>query len=299
MQTKIIAAICVLIIVGSLCGWVIYDATRERLILATTTSTYDTGLLGYLVPIFEVRHHTRVDVVSLGTGQALDTARRGDADVVLVHSKAAEETFVKEGYGVHRVGVMYNDFIVLGPTSDPAGVKGTNDVVSAFKKIYSAGVQGKATFISRGDNSGTHLKEKSIWAAASLSPSGNWYVSAGQGMGETLTMADEKRAYTLSDRGTWLSYKASLNLQIVVEGDTSLLNPYAAILVNPEKNPNVRYKTALAFVKFLVSQEGQDAIKKFEKGGTSLFTPIARDYSRAKNLGFPTQQQEIAWYDTQ
>lgn len=298
-RAKILAIVCAAIVICSVGVWTLWDATRERLILATTTSTADTGLLGYLIPIFESRHHARVDIIAVGTGQALDTARRGDADVVLVHSKTAEELFVSEGYGVHRVGVMYNDFIIIGPQSDPAKVVGASDAVSAFKKIYDAGMEGKAVFVSRGDNSGTHTKEKSVWTAAKLRPSGSWYISAGQGMGETITMTNEKGAYTLADRGTWLAYKGNVNLQIVFEGTALLLNPYAAILVNPEKNPGVRYRIALSFVRYLVSQEGQEVIKKFEKGGTGLFTPIARDYPAAKALGFPNQQEEIAWYDAQ
>lgn len=273
--------------------------TRERLILATTTSTRDTGLLDYLIPRFESGRHVRVDVIALGTGQAIETAKRGDADLVLVHSKTAEEVFVNSGDGIHRVGVMYNDFVIVGPSTDPAGIKEINNATQVFKRIYDAGIQGKAVFISRGDNSGTHLKEKSIWTKLGVTLSGSWYLEAGKGMGDVLTMTSEKQGYTLADRGTWLSFKAKLNLQVMCEGDKLLLNPYALILVNPEKHPNVNYRMALAFIKFMIFPEGQQAIENFKVEDQTLFIPIARNYDRAKSLGFPNQEQEVAWYDSQ
>jgi len=275
----------------------------QYMILATTTSTYDSGLLDYLIPVFESKYNIQVRILSLGTGQAIEVAKRGDVDVVLVHAKALEEAFVNEGYGVHRVGVMYNDFIIIGPKNDPAGIKGMTDAAKAFRKIMEAGNQGRAIFISRADRSGTNAKELEIWANINMKPSNktySWYLEAGAGMGTILRMTNEKQAYTLTDRATWIAFKDQLNnLGVLVEKDTILLNPYGVIPVNPQKYPQRNYKVAVAFAKFLISEEGQRLIADFKKGDESLFFPIARDFGKAARLGFPNQAQEVAWYDTQ
>lgn len=276
---------------------------KQSLILSTTTSTYDSGLLDYLIPIFENRYNVKVSILSKGTGESIEIAKRGDADVVLVHSKTLEDAFVNEGYGVHRVGIMYNDFIIIGPTNDPAGIKGMTNATRAFSKIMEAGNQGKAVFISRADKSGTNTKELEIWGRISVKPADrtySWYLEAGAGMGTVLRMSNEKQAYSLTDRATWLSFKAQLtNLAVLVEKDNLLLNPYAVIPVNPEKYPQRNFKTAVTFAKFMVSEEGQKLIADFKKDGETLFFPISRDFSKANQLGFPNQTQEIAWYDSQ
>jgi len=276
---------------------------RQYLILATTTSTYDSGLLDYLIPIFESKYNTEVRVLPKGTGEAIEIAKRGDADVVLIHAKSLEETFVNQGYGVHRVGVMYNDFIIIGPTTDPAGIKGTTNATQAFAKIMQAGNQGKAIFISRADKSGTNLKELEIWARIGVNLSNrtqSWYLEAGAGMGTVLRMSNEKQAYSLTDRATWISFKDQLqNLAVLVEKDNILLNPYSVIPVNPEKYPQRNFKTAVTFAKFLVSEEGQKLIADFKKNGETLFFQMSRTFGKANQLGFPNQAEEIAWYDSQ
>jgi tungstate transport system substrate-binding protein len=255
-----------------------------ELVLATTTSTYDSGLLDAILPDFEQKYNVKVKVIAVGTGQALETGRRGDADVVLVHARAQEDQFVADGDGINRRDVMHNDFILVGPKNDPAGVKGDASVVDAFKKISAA----KAPFASRGDNSGTHTKEKSIWAAAAITPTAEsgWYLSLGQGMGETLNTANEKEAYTLTDRATWLSQMARLpNLAVMVGGeninenkDKTLLNPYGVIMVNPAKHPNVKADLAQKFSDWLTSSQTQEMISKYgvDKFGQSLFFPDAK-----------------------
>jgi|SRR5208282_3183859 len=277
----------------------------QTLVLATTTSTVDSGLLDYLLPVFERQYNVQVEVLSKGTGQALAIAAQGDADVVLVHSRTLELPFVAAGYGVHRVGVMYNDFVIIGPTNDPAGIATLKTATKAFSKIYQVAQQGPGNgviFISRADMSGTNTKELSIWAKIEVSPgneSDHWYIEAGAGMGTVLRMANDMKAYTLTDRGTWLTFKDQLtNLKILVQGDKTLLNPYAVIPVNPEKWPQRNYKMALIFAKFLISPEGQDLIGNYTKGGLQTFIPIARNYTAAAGLGFPDQPQEIAWYDS-
>lgn len=241
-----------------------------QLLLATTTSTYDSGLLSYLLPDFEAKHGVKVNVVAVGSGQAMEIGRRGDADVLLVHSRAAEEQFVAEGFGLERHDVMYNDYIILGPAADPAGIRGMKDAAAAFAKIAKA----RALFISRGDKSGTHVKELDIWKKANITPSGDWYLSLGQGMGETLTVAKEKGAYTLSDRGTYLSRTDDLGLEVLVEGDESLFNPYGVIVVNPGKWPQVNAELAKQFVEWLLSVEAQEKIAAFKhSSGLPLFFP--------------------------
>lgn len=263
---------------------------RERVILATTTSTYDSGLLDYLLPEFERESGIRVDVLSLGTGEAIATAGRGDADLVLVHSKGAEEKFLQEGGGTHRVGVMYNDFVVVGPKEDPTGIKGGRNATMAFRMIAEKG----GLFISRGDNSGTHAKEKQLWEKAEAKTKN--YLEVGSGMGDTLRIAGEKNAYTISDRATWISVREKSNLELLAEGDNSLLNPYGLLLTDPEKHPNVNYKGALKLAKFLLSERGQEKIGEFREGNEALFVPIARDFGLAKKTGFPEQEKEMDWY---
>ena len=245
---------------------------ERSLVLATTTSTYDSGLLDLIIPFFEKENNVKVRVIAVGTGQALALGARGDADLVLVHAPQKEEQFVADGFGVDRTYVMYNDFVVLGPPDDPAGIKGLGSVAEAFRRIAETG----STFASRGDESGTHTKEKLLWARAGIdSPEDkDWYMSLGQGMGGTLTTANEMRAYTLSDRGTYLA-RVKLDLVVLTEGDELLFNPYHVMIVNPEKFPNVQAELARLFVDFLLSEETRQAINEFgrDKYGQGLFTP--------------------------
>ncbi len=273
------------------------------MVLATTTSTYDSGLLDFILPVFEKQQNVKVSIISKGTGESIEIAKRGDADLVLVHSRKLEEQFVKDGYGVHRVGVMYNDFIIIGPIADPVGIAGGSNATFAFEQIAKAGTEGKAMFISRADRSGTNMLEVSIWDSIGLNPSNRsntWYVEAGAGMGAVLRMTNEKNAYTLTDRATWLSFRSQLTrLTVLVEKDRILLNPYALILVNPDKYPQRNFKTAVALVKFMISDEGQRLIESFRKEDEALFFPIARDFQLAHSLGFPNQEYEVEWYDSQ
>lgn len=254
----------------------------QSMILATTTSTYDSGILDYLLPKFEKDNNVKVKVVSVGTGQAIALGQRGDADVILVHDRAREDKFVADGYGVNRKDVMYNDFVIVGPERDPAGIKGTKEASKAFAGI----AQAKAAFVSRGDESGTHGKEKTIWNAAGVNPTPAmpWYLSAGQGMGETLTLANEKGAYTLADRGTFLSYKGKLSLTILVEGAQGLLNPYGVIAVNPQKFPKAKHDLALKLTEYLTSVDTQKRIAEYgkDKYGQSLFFPDSEKWKAAK-----------------
>ena len=298
-KPKSIVFIAITIITISAISWSVWDTNRERLILATTTSTYDSGLLDELVPKFANQYHIYVDIISVGTGQAIVTAQAGDADVILVHSKFAELEFVEGGYGYHRVGIMYNDFIIVGPSSDPANISGLNNVTEAYIRIKNTGSQGGCVFLSRGDNSGTHKKEKSIWTTTGIEPSGDWYQEIGQGMGTILQMANQKQAYTMTDRGTWLSWKSKMTLKILTENDIILLNPYGVIPVDPAKHPRVHYQLAITFVQFLISAETQQMIGNFKKESEILFKPIARNVTLSVNLGFPNQEQELSWYDSQ
>jgi len=251
---------------------------QQRLRVATTTSLYDTGLWGYLEPMFEETYGVEVDVLYAGTGIALEYGMRGDVDVITVHSKAREETFVSEGYGIERVPFAYNYFLVVGPESDPAGIKGMTPE-DAFKKLFDTGT---GSFISRGDDSGTHSKEKSIWKAAgyeyeAVQQAGNWYIEAGRGMGPTLLMAKEKQGYTLTDMGTYLTYKGDTGLVPIVDKGAILLNVYSVIAGNPEKNSNINAEMANNMVSFLVSPEIQKLIGKYgvKEYGMQLFTPCA------------------------
>lgn len=243
----------------------------ERLRLATTTSTENSGLLEELLPPFEEEHNVEVDVVAVGTGAALELGRNGDVDMVMVHAPGLEREFVEEGYGVERVGFMYNDFIILGPEDDPAGIAGMESVTEAMAQI----AESEATFISRGDNSGTHTKEKNIWAEAGVDPSGSWYREAGQGMGAVITLTNDQQAYTLADRGTYLAYRGDIDLQIAIEGDPLLFNPYAVIAVDPETHSHVKRDLAQELIDFVTSDEGQEIIGNYRVEGEQLFVPDA------------------------
>ncbi len=250
-------------------------AQDKYIVVASTTSTEQSGLFGFLLPIFQKKTGIQVRVVALGTGQALDLARRGDADVVLVHARSAEEKFLAEGHGVRRFDVMYNDFVLIGPKSDPAGISGGRDIVGALKKIKAA----KAPFVSRGDGSGTHIAELDLWKLAGIDiakEKGSWYRDTGQGMGPALNTASAMNAYILSDRGTWISFKNRGELAIAVEGDKRLFNQYGIMLVNPLKHPNVRKDLGQAFVDWVISPEGQKAIADYRIGGDQLFFPNAK-----------------------
>jgi tungstate transport system substrate-binding protein len=239
--------------------------------LASTTSTENSGLFAHILPIFHEETGIEVRVVAQGTGQALETARRGDADLVLVHARAQEEAFVAQGYGVRRFDVMYNDFVIVGPGDDPAGLRTAGDAVAALRAIAAA----EAHFASRGDDSGTHEAEMALWATAGATPGGTWYLSTGSGMGATLNIAAQVPAYALTDRGTWLSFANRGPLEIVFEGDPMLFNPYGIILVNPERHAHVKAAEAQAFIDWILADAGQAAIASFTIGGEPLFFPIA------------------------
>jgi tungstate transport system substrate-binding protein len=248
---------------------------QKYITVASTTSTEQSGLFKHMLPIFEKKSGIQVRVVALGTGQSLDMGKRGDADVVFVHAKALEEKFVAEGYGVKRFEVMYNDFVLVGPKSDPAKVGGTKDIVAALRKIKAA----QAPFASRGDKSGTHFAELQLWKAAGIDiakDKGPWYRDTGSGMGPTLNAAAGMNAYALTDRGTWLSFKNRGDLVISVEGDRRLFNQYGIILVNPAKHAHVKKAEGQAFIDWVVSADGQKAIAEYKIGGEQLFFPNAK-----------------------
>ncbi|MBP0114592.1 MULTISPECIES: substrate-binding domain-containing protein [Bradyrhizobium] len=264
-----------LVTIGAVLLWSTIAFAQDRTItVASTTSTEQSGLFGHLLPLFAKAEGISVKVVAVGTGQALDIGRRGDADVVFVHDRAAEDKFMSEGQGVKRFDVMYNDFVIVGPKSDPAKIAGSKDVTDALRKIAAA----KAPFISRGDKSGTHAAELRLWKEAGVDLStgkDNWYREIGQGMGPALNMASSSNAYLLSDRGTWLSFKNRGELAILTEGDKRLFNQYGVMLVNPEKHPNVKAKDGQAFIDWLISSKGQEAIAGYKVGGEQLFFPNA------------------------
>jgi tungstate transport system substrate-binding protein len=262
------------LVIGLLCGLNTYGhGADQRLVISSTTSTDNTGLFGVLNPPFEKMFDCRVDVIAQGTGKALKTGERGDSDIVFVHSRPAEDKFVEQGFGVNRRDVMYNDFIVIGPKEDPAGIKGSDDTAAALTKIAAM----KTDFVSRGDDSGTHKKERSLWKKAGITPQGQWYIEAGQGMGAVLQIANEKQAYTMSDRGTYLAYRSKIDLHILTEGDPLLFNPYGIIAVNPAKHPHVNYVLAMAYIGWVTCPEGQKIIREFgkDKFGQALFIPVA------------------------
>lgn len=251
-------------------------SAETRIRCASTTSTQNSGLFEYLLPIFEKKTGIKIDVVAVGTGAAIEIGKRGDADFVFVHAKEQELKAVEEGFFVDRHDVMYNDFVVIGPSNDPAKIKGIKSTVDAFKKISESGT----SFVSRGDKSGTNTKELSIWKKAAIDPAGKkWYLEVGQGMEKTQRIADEKRAYTLTDRGTWLATKDKdkLDMVVVLEGDPTLFNQYGVMAVNPEKFKTVKHKEAMQFVSWIISKEGQDTIAAFkDKNGNQLFIPNAK-----------------------
>ena len=260
-----------------LCLAAFASSAQEKFItVASTTSTEQSGLFGYLLPIYEQQTGVKVRVVALGTGQALDVGRRGDADVVFVHARAAEDKFLAEGHGVKRYPVMYNDFVLIGPKSDPAKIAGSKDILAAMKKVEAA----QAPFVSRGDRSGTHMAELDLWKAAGVDidkSKGPWYRDTGQGMGPALNTAASMGAYILADRGTWLAFKNRDDLDILVQGDKRLFNQYGVMLVNPEKHPNVKKDLGQQFIDWLVSPAGQKAIADYKIGGEQLFYPNAGD----------------------
>jgi len=261
----LVAIVCVLAVSPA-------PAQDKSIVVASTTSTQDSGLFGHILPLFKQKTGIVVKVVARGTGQALDTARRGDADVVFVHAREAEEKFIAEGFGAKRYSVMYNDFVIIGPKDDPASIKGSRNAAFALQTIKAKG----APFISRGDNSGTHIAEIKLWKDAGIDikkEAGPWYKSIGQGMGATLNVAAASGAYALSDRGTWISFKNKADLVIAVEGDKLLFNQYGVILVNPAKHPHVKKELGQQFIDWLISDEGQKAIADYKVNGEQVFWP--------------------------
>lgn len=252
------------------------EVEESSIILSTTTSTRDSGLLDYLLPIFTKKTGVDVKVVAVGTGQALQNGRDGEADILLVHAKASEEEFVEEGHGTERQDVMYNDFVLVGPSEDPAGLKENHpdNILEGLKRLSEE----QATFVSRGDDSGTHKKELGIWKSAEIEPAGEWYLEAGAGMGDVLKITDEKQAYTLTDRATYLSMKEDLDLDIIIEGDANLFNQYGIIPVDPNKNESINNDGAIEFMNWLLGEEAQNLIKDFgvEEYGEPLFVPNAK-----------------------
>ena len=250
-------------------------AEEKSILVQSTTSTANSGLYDYILPMFTAKTGIKVNVVAVGTGQAIKNAQNGDGDVLLVHAKASEEKFVAEGWGVERSDVMYNDFVIVGPAADPAGIAGSNDAVAAMKTIADK----KSLFASRGDNSGTHKKEVSLWKAAAVDTaanSGNWYRETGSGMGATLNTAVGMGAYALTDRATWISFKNKGDYKIVVEGDKGLFNQYGVILVNPAKHPQVKQAEGQAFIDWILGSEGQAAIASYKLNDQQLFFPNAK-----------------------
>ncbi|MCP4335409.1 MAG: extracellular solute-binding protein [Gammaproteobacteria bacterium] len=264
----------ILVVLASLLFTGATRADNSSFILQSTTSTANSGLYDYLLPMFRKKSGITVNVVAVGTGQAIRNAKNGDGDVLLVHAKAAEEKFVAGGYGVERFDVMYNDFIFVGPPADPAGVKDAKIAVEGLQKIAAAG----ALFASRGDNSGTYKKEMALWKSGAIDPkasSGKWYRETGSGMGATLNAAVGMGAYSMTDRGTWISFRNKGDYEIVLQGDPGLFNPYGIILINPNKHPRVKAEAGQAFIDWILSAEGQDAIAAYKLGGKQLFFPNA------------------------
>lgn len=271
----VIVFLAVFMLAALMCPSPIYASTavESTMTLATTTSTQDSGLLDTLIPAFEKEYNTRVKVVAVGSGQAMEMGRKGDADVLLVHSRKAEDQFVADGFGINRKDVMHNQFLIVGPKNDPAKIKGMTDATAAFKKIAAA----KCKFISRADKSGTNVKELDIWSKAKITPAGRWYIEAGQGMGDTLMMANEMNAYTLSDDATYLTWRNKTGLIQMVSGDKFLYNPYGVIAVNPAKYPSIHKNAANAFINFITGSKGQNMVAAYgvSRFGKALFTPDA------------------------
>jgi len=268
--------VTVIMAVTAMMPFSVVAADKNVIRLATTTSTENSGLLTYLLPKFEKTCVCKVLVVAVGTGKALKLGEDGNADAVLVHARSAEDAFIATGHGVDRRDVMYNDFVLIGPINDPAKIKGEKDIIKAMEKIALS----KSKFVSRGDESGTHIMEKSYWKAANIKPEeinkSRWYFSAGQGMGEVLAMSGEMRAYTLTDRGTYIAYRERIGLPILMEGDPPMYNPYGIIAVNPKKYPDANYKGATALINWITSKEGQQLIASFKVDGEQLFVPSAK-----------------------
>jgi len=301
-DNKIIFVIIVVAVVIIAAGLAIYyvnkPAAPPRLIIATTTSTVDTGLLDYLKPYFDSKFNANMTWLYLGTGQALEVASRGDADVLLVHDRVREDAFVSSGNGTLRTTVMYNDFVIIGPPSDPANARGTN-ATAAMIRIAQAGASGNATFVSRGDNSGTNALENRLWTKAGVTANGTWYVSTGSGMAPTIRVANEKGGYTISDRGSFYKLRstmnASLSLVILCENDTSLLNPYGIILLNSTKYPNIKSDLATDFLLFMVSKQGQSLIGNFTVDGQQLFFPL---YGNPESIGLPSENATVNYLNS-
>jgi tungstate transport system substrate-binding protein len=274
-RRKLVAVAVLLAVLASLGSYALLSSPEGTSItLASTTSTENSGLLGYLLPIFQDESGIRVRVVAVGTGQAMRMAMKGDADVILVHHRPSEEEFVNEGYGVERIDVMHNDFVIVGPASDPAGIKGMTDTAAALGRVRSS----RAVFVSRGDDSGTHKRELSLWEAMDLQSGDDdldWYRESGSGQGATLNVASEMDAYCLSDRASWVTFANKRSLELLVEGDPKLLNPYSVILVNPEKYPHIKAAEGQQFIDWLVSERGQQLIAAFRLEGQQLFFPDA------------------------
>lgn len=296
---KLLALIAIPLLLAISIYFQLAAAQKPVIKLATTTSVYDSGLLDAIIPMFEGKYGFRVMVIPVGSGQALEMARRGEADIVLVHSRDQELNFVESGFGIHRIGLMYNDFVIVGPADDPAGIHGLNDAAESFRRIAET----NSKFISRADGSGTHAMELSIWQSIGRSPRpgiDQWYIEANRGMGSLLRIADEVGAYTIVDRATWISYRDQMRrLTLLVECDPPLYNPYSIILVNPEKNPAVNYEGALKLAAFLVSKEGQEVIENFRRDGEVLFKPLAWEIELAERLGYENQAEELKWYLSQ
>jgi tungstate transport system substrate-binding protein len=274
LNRRLVFAVAAFLIAGPA---IAQDKSQDKsIVVASTTSTQDSGIFGHILPLFEAKTGIQVKVIAQGTGQALDTGRRGDADVVFVHARAAEEKFLSEGFGVKRFPVMYNDFVMVGPKTDPAGIAGTKDIVAALKALKAR----ELPFVSRGDRSGTHQAELALWKVAGIdiaNDKGPWYREIGQGMGATLNTAGAMGAYTISDRGTWISFKNKGDFIVAVEGDKRLFNQYGVMLVNPQKHPNVKRELGQQFIDWLISTEGQSAIADYKINGQQLFYPNAGD----------------------
>ena len=260
---------CIVLGLILLIGFSSVTRGQERLRLATTTSVQDSGLMPYLVPVFENKYRCKVDVIAVGSGQALKLASNGDVDMVIAHDPAAEKRFLSDGWGINHRTFMMNDFVILGPSSDPAQIRGMQSASQAFSKIQKS----NSTFISRGDESGTHKRELDLWQKAGVKPAGAWRLEIGQGMGAVLTMANEKQAYTICDRATWLTRKDQLNLKVLVEGDPDLINYYSAMQVNPSKFPSVKKELSAQMINWLCSSEGQKLIGDYKANGNRLFKP--------------------------
>lgn len=257
--------------VGALMMFASNSSALEVLRMSTTTSTENSGLLAVLNPVFETQHNVKLEVIAVGTGKALAMGAQGDVDVVFAHAPAAELNYVKSGDFIDRSAVMHNDFVIVGPTSDPANIAASKTIEEALRSI----AQIEASFISRGDDSGTHKKEKLLWKKAGVAPSGDWYVDVGQGMGAVLNIANEKLAYALTDRGTQIAFADKISLKVLFEGDVNLFNPYHVMAVNPKKHPGSRYDLAIKYIQFVTSKRGQEIIADFRKGGQQLFYPDA------------------------